>query len=1486
MLRPPPTVVLGANSSGAQATTQTRRRQPSLATIVNMLYLAHAYEPSAILQTLLLPSFLPTGPCLALVKHSNIEFLSLRAADDTSSASATSLLEPVQAVTLHARILAAQAITNPSSTQSPRQTLLVLTDHYQPKLISLSASIDPQTGEVVVTTAATLALDEVARSPAESALSVSVEPHCPTGSHSGQRVALAHVYKGIVKVVPLASSHVTTGVHAANHTDEPMDDVPKLTSRAAEADLSQSFGVRLPHPNLLSYALLSPLDATSNPSVALLSQSSVPSKIPGFGESCLPVLSFHSIDAANQDLSPLAWGAPRKPPRSAKEGKGDDKLFDSQSSTAATQSSRDVKASRNDDKASARKKHGPAAMGSRVANKDLRMREEEWAKTDLAQCHVPLPFADALGAHLIHALPASVGGGVLVFSETSILYVPPPANSSTSIVKADNVVTMAPQVSDIKGKRRKASEGGAIEGRRRSSGACVQEAPINSEDAPSTSLPSNENGKRRRSSNLVSPGNVVPSFETSASTPPPPKLLRISLPHPVQVVSVVDMDEPAQHRLGGTNTFAVLFGCSSGSLNVLRLTMPDESQSAASCPPQPMSMRVEKLGSTSQPAGPQALSYLGDGLVCVGSATGDSCLYKIHQQHASEGASASTAWQVVTPPSSPTQSRRRSSQAVGAPLNCTDLMCGGSLITVERWQNLGPVIDFVVDDGAGGDPTTSSSAQARIVTCSGAGPSGSVREVRSGASVQDLSSLPIPNAQHLWPIHAGDDRCKQTVGLLVGFATSTAYLQFDTDGNLVDATDRLAAAGMDTSISTLAASTVVGNSQHTLFLRVARTGASLLRIENDSVTLLEQWIPPEKLEITTASTNQLGQLVIALSDKKLSYFVVEGCALKERKKIQLEHEVSCLDVSSLVAGKAAQIIACGLWQARTVQIFSLPELSPVGQSSVVQQSFPAVPRSILLHQFSSKKGGETAVAPPKTGVSDRDALSSHLLIGFGDGTLVTFSLSLPTDDSYSSTVGLSDSKTVILGTQALKLDAIETSSGTRAVAVSGGRPTLVYADSKRFSYSMLKHKDQRGMATLYAGPECVFNAFALANSIELASIGALKQRDIRTFPLGLNQPLAIAQWPNRQVFAVCTWTFLPCGTASKIDASRGAIHILDQTTFETLDEIRLEPDERPNCITVLRAQGHEMLVVGTGLVSDDTPETTSGRLVGYDVSIGSSRTKEERGRLRRLFTHKENGNVYSVQSINNRLAAAVNSEVKIYSIVDPRESDMVPAPRINVKQRGSWACSFIACSLSVIEPDRIVVGDALRSMNVLHVHPYTARITEIARDCDPFWTSATELLDDASQTYIGADISFNLYTTQRVALSEEVKTRIRRAREQETERSVRTPNPRTIRGPEEVDRYAHVMQRNAVWHYGDMINKFIRSKFAKPQSIPTQGFTHSPHPLSCSISQNRWSRIQGPPHQSVPVCSSAPPQAPLESSRIYVTKKPRFSPKWNATSSP
>ncbi len=255
-----------------------------------MLYVAHAYEPSAVLQTLVLQSFLPTGPCLALIKHSTVEFLSL-GADDTKSAAAAGLLESIQSVTLNARILAAQVVVDRSANGSPTQSILILTDHYQPRLISLAASVSSQTGETTIDTTATLALDEVARSPAESALSVWVEPSSSTAPNVGQRIALSHVYKGIMKAVPLSSTLTQSGRSTSDDADEIMDDVSQSNSHSRAAHFSQSFGIRLPHPNLISCAVLSPVRAASLPAVALLSVSSVPSKIPALASNaslCFP----------------------------------------------------------------------------------------------------------------------------------------------------------------------------------------------------------------------------------------------------------------------------------------------------------------------------------------------------------------------------------------------------------------------------------------------------------------------------------------------------------------------------------------------------------------------------------------------------------------------------------------------------------------------------------------------------------------------------------------------------------------------------------------------------------------------------------------------------------------------------------------------------------------------------------------------------------------------------------------------------------------------------------------------------------------------------------------------------------------------------------------------------------------------------------------------------------------------------------------------
>ncbi len=111
--------------------------------------------------------------------------------------------------------------------------------------------------------------------------------------------------------------------------------------------------------------------------------------------------------------------------------------------------------------------------------------------------------------------------------------------------------------------------------------------------------------------------------------------------------------------------------------------------------------------------------------------------------------------------------------------------------------------------------------------------------------------------------------------------------------------------------------------------------------------------------------NSSGQLVLALSDKTLLYLVIDGGALVQKGKVQLEHEVRVQTSACWKPTGTPDSVACGFWQTRSFQIFSLPELTAVGQSFVVQQRFQAVPRSILLHRFASKQSRNVADSQSK-----------------------------------------------------------------------------------------------------------------------------------------------------------------------------------------------------------------------------------------------------------------------------------------------------------------------------------------------------------------------------------------------------------------------------------------------------------------------------------------------------------------------------------------
>ncbi|PWN20706.1 hypothetical protein BCV69DRAFT_299186 [Microstroma glucosiphilum] len=1364
-----------------------------------MQVVTHLHKPSTQLQSAVLPTFLDAEhPSLCIVKHSSLDFLLLPSAEGSRRATQEPLGK-VAHVDVNARILAVSPFT-----AHGRERLAILTDHHQPRLLVLEAHPHASAGQDAafnIVCNATILLDEMARLPAELGLGVW------TVSNGGRQAVVAHTHSGILRVLPTAE------VEAEQQSEY----------------ASKVFSARLPHPTILS---LAPIDRPQSEdlTIALLSISSTPSSLPGLGSQCLPVLSFHSIDEAKHDLVPLPWGGPdRKVPPLIEEFKTG--TSGAEASGSGSQSA---------------KNNGPQAKGKTFTPEEIRAREQKLAKSALGRSHVPLPFADALGAHLITSLPASAGGGVIVWSETSVLIVPPPAPQGAS--EGQEAGQESP--STARGKRRKASV--TSPGERRASqssakgipplpssgsGSALSTSPDTAIVAHSPSSQANEHGKRRRSSAKkssisIAAGAQPEPLDTLSNAPSDTrsKMLRLVLPRPVQITSaeiVKEGDEAVvPNQTGGRATLSVLFATMAGSLNMLEISLSRQDKSESW---RPRSMKATKIGVTPRTSGPGSLTYLGEGYVHAASASGDSSIVQLLSESsgAQNDASNDTVDDVemVSPPVSPikSSSQRKLSTSAGPSISTAlahsqalaqnkfdaDLSSSTTVAmrSIMTFPSLAPLLDFFIDGDAN---APSGGTQARIIAACGSGPDGAIAVVKNGVSMEELGSLGVSDIRKLWSVDLGT-----CVGIVCGFAEHTQVLGLGAEG-VIDVSD---STGLDLSVKTIEAASLGSG----IWARVTEDAVSVVSPSGVTST----WSPSQmegsvvgNTKIIVASFDPASsQVLLALKGGHVALLTIQGEGIALTASASLAGEVSAVSLAHGIA-------AVGQWKTNSVRLLSAPGLEDLTPSSMEEEEgdFGSLPRSLLVHSFDEDDG-------------DASQKQLYLLIGLASGAVVACALALPTADSISKSIGVFDRKSSAFGLQPIRLLPFTTTQGRRAVlAINGETPTVIWAEKRRLIFSAVSYPSVMAAVPIsIPGAEPTL-ALALPDRIQLTSIKEIGKLEISKTHLGLDNPTAIAGLGRddrgyHRYFAVVTTPFRPEGNSTR-ESRPSKVILFDSVTCEPLSSIDLEPRERAGCIGMMQVDGEEYLVAGTGFVDPYESEVYSGRLIGFALKdpSGGADDKDEAVNMQlvQAFEKQVSGNVYAVTSLlGNRLVAAINSEVISYSLEDLQASSGGGAmevdsrePQMRLRQHSRWGCAFIACTLSPIadEPQRFLVGDGLRSLCVLRVDAATGALSEIARDCDPFWTTACSSLDSKSQTFIGADISFNLFTAQRATLAPETKRRIEREAEKRRERAERgegsaalgsSNDPPVLNVDDEVEgEWSHIMERRGAWHYGDLINRF------------------------------------------------------------------------------
>ncbi|XP_076011861.1 DNA damage-binding protein 1 [Genypterus blacodes] len=636
---------------------------------------------------------------------------------------------------------------------------------------------------------------------------------------------------------------------------------------------------------------------------------------------------------------------------------------------------------------------------------------------------------------------------------------------------------------------------------------------------------------------------------------------------------------------------------------------------------------------------------------------------------------------------------------------------GSYVAVMETFTNLGPIVDMCVVD-------LERQGQGQLVTCSGAFKEGSLRIIRNGIGIHEHASIDLPGIKGLWPLRSEAGRETDDM-LVLSFVGQTRVLMLS--GEEVEETEL---PGFVDNQQTF----YCGNVAHQQLIQI--TSGSVRLVLQESKALVSEWKEPQGRNISVAACNHT-QVVLAVG-RALYYLQILAGELKQISTTEMEHEVACLDITPLgEAGGESPLCAVGLWTDISARVLKLPCFTALHKEMLGGE---IIPRSILMTTFEG---------------------SYYLLCALGDGALFYFGLDLQTG-------ALSERKKVTLGTQPTVLRTFRSLSTSNVFACSD-RPTVIYSSNHKLVFSNVNLKEVNYMCPLNS--EGYPDSLALANNstLTIGTIDEIQKLHIRTVPL-YESPRRICYQEVSQCFGVLssrveiqdasgttsavrpsasTQALSSSVSSSKLLPSSTSPHetsfgeevevhsllVVDQHTFEVLHAHQFLPSEYALSMVSCRLGKDPSVyfIVGTAMVYPEEAEPKQGRIIVFHYTDS---------KLQSVAEKEVKGAVYSMVEFNGKLLASINSTVRLYEWTAEKE----------LRTECNHYNNIMALYLKT-KGDFILVGDLMRSVLLLAYKPMEGNFEEIARDFNPNWMSAVEILDD--DNFLGAENAFNLFVCQK-----------------------------------------------------------------------------------------------------------------------------------------
>uniref|UniRef100_W5LV61 DNA damage-binding protein 1 n=1 Tax=Lepisosteus oculatus TaxID=7918 RepID=W5LV61_LEPOC len=636
---------------------------------------------------------------------------------------------------------------------------------------------------------------------------------------------------------------------------------------------------------------------------------------------------------------------------------------------------------------------------------------------------------------------------------------------------------------------------------------------------------------------------------------------------------------------------------------------------------------------------------------------------------------------------------------------------GSYVAVMETFTNLGPIVDMCVVD-------LERQGQGQLVTCSGAFKEGSLRIIRNGIGIHEHASIDLPGIKGLWPLRSEAGRETDDM-LVLSFVGQTRVLMLS--GEEVEETEL---PGFVDNQQTF----YCGNVAHQQLIQI--TSGSVRLVTQDSKALASEWQEPRGRNISVAACNA-GQVVLAVG-RVLYYLEIHRGELKQIRTQGLQTSVGHLGMSS--SGVGGQ------------------EMQLSGHFILSDQKATGLYRKCW---WRLKKKGYKAFLLEQIELLAKWQEDWKYLCVCG-GALEVSKPAAPCPGA------LSERKKVTLGTQPTVLRTFRSLSTSNVFACSD-RPTVIYSSNHKLVFSNVNLKEVNYMCPLNS--EGYPDSLALANNstLTIGTIDEIQKLHIRTVPL-YESPRRICYQESSQCFGVLssrvevqdasgataavrpsasTQALSTSVSSSKLFPSSTSPHetsfgeemevhsllIVDQHTFEVLHAHQFLPSEYALSMVSCRLGRDPAVyfVVGTAMVYPEEAEPKQGRIIVFHYTDGKLQTVAEK---------EVKGAVYSMVEFNGKLLASINSTVRLYEWTAEKE----------LRTECNHYNNIMALYLKT-KGDFILVGDLMRSVLLLAYKPMEGNFEEIARDFNPNWMSAVEILDD--DNFLGAENAFNLFVCQK-----------------------------------------------------------------------------------------------------------------------------------------